>query len=79
MKKCKSKGISSFFKHRKALMRKRRKLIIKSKKHGLTRREKFKEQLVDIETELLKATTMKDYMSKTRLWTAYDFSHFFAY
>ena len=33
---------------------KRRKLIIKSKKHGLTRREKIKEQLVDIESELLK-------------------------
>ena len=43
------------FKHRKALMRKRRKLIIKSKKHGLTRREKIKEQLVDIESELLKS------------------------
>ena len=55
MKKCKSKSISSFFKHRKALMRKRRKLIIKSKKHGLTRREKIKEQLVDIESELLKS------------------------
>ena len=36
-------------------MRKRRKLIIKSKKHGLTRREKIKEQLVDIESELLKS------------------------
>ena len=54
IKKCKSKCISSFFKHRKALMRKRRKLIIKSKKHGLTRRGKIKEQLDDIESELLK-------------------------
>ena len=36
-------------------MRKRRKLIIKSKKHGLPRREKIKEQLVDIESELLKS------------------------
>ena len=32
MKKCKSKSISSFFKHRKALVRKRKKLILKSKK-----------------------------------------------
>ena len=36
-------------------MRKRRKLVIESKKHGLTRREKIKEQLVDIESELLKS------------------------
>ena len=54
-KKCKNKNISLFFKHRKVLMRKRRKLTNKISKHGVICRERIKEQLVDIELEILQS------------------------
>ena len=54
-KKCKNKNISLFFKHRKVLMRKRRKLTNKISKHGVICRERIKEQLVNIELEILQS------------------------
>ena len=54
-KKCKNKKISLFFKHRKVLMRKRRKLTNKISKHGVICRERIKEQLVNIELEILQS------------------------
>ena len=52
-KKCKNKNISSFLKHRKVLMRIRQKLINIFSKHGVIRKEKIEEQLVNIELEIL--------------------------
>ena len=54
-KKCKNKNISLFFKHRKVLMRKRRKLTNRISKHGVIYRERIKEQLVNIELEILQS------------------------
>ena len=51
----KKTSISSFFKHRKALMRKRRKLKMCFSKQGVSRRAKIKDQLINIELELLKS------------------------
>ena len=48
-------SISSFFKHRKALMRKRRKLKMCFSKQGVSRRAKIKDQLINIELEQLKS------------------------
>ena len=55
LKKSKKTSISSFFKHRKALMRKRRKLKMCFSKQGVSRRAKIKDQLINIELELLKS------------------------
>ena len=54
-KKSKKTSISSFFKHRKALMRKHRKLKMCFGKQGVSRRAKIKDQLINIELELLKS------------------------
>ena len=55
LQKSKKTSISSFFKHRKALMRKRRKLKMCFSKQGVSRRAKIKDQLINIELELLKS------------------------
>ena len=55
LKKSKKTSISCFFKHRKALMRRRRRLKMCFNKQSFSRREKIKEQLVNIELELLKS------------------------
>ena len=51
----KKTSISSFFKHRKTLMRKRRKLKMWFSKQGVSRRAKIKDQLINIELEVLKS------------------------
>ena len=54
MKKCKSKSISSFFKHKKALMKKQKKANNKFKEAWFDSEGKIKEKLVDVDSELLK-------------------------
>ena len=55
LKKSKKTSISSFFKLQKALMRKRRKLKMCFSKQGVSRRAKIKDQLINIELQLLKS------------------------